>query len=71
MAKKQAEKSEQKKITIRQVRSLIGTIPAHRTIVRSLGLRRPNHTIERPDTPAVRGAVAKVPYLVHIVEEVP
>lgn len=70
MAKK-AEKLEQKKITLRQVRSLIGTIPAHRIIVKSLGLRRPNHTIERPDTPAVRGAVAKVPYLVQIVEDAP
>jgi len=60
---------EVKTIRIRQVKSGIGTKAGHREVLRSLGLRRIRHEVERPDTPAVRGAVAKVRYLVEIVEE--
>jgi large subunit ribosomal protein L30 len=60
--------SDTKTIKIRQVRSVIGTQRKHREILRGLGLRRIRHTVERQDTPAVRGAVAKVPYLVEIIE---
>jgi len=38
--------------------------------VRSLGLRRLHQTVERPDTPAVRGMVDKVRHLLNV-EEVP
>jgi large subunit ribosomal protein L30 len=31
--------------------------------VRGLGLRRINHTVELEDTPAVRGMITKVGYL--------
>lgn len=58
-----------KKIRIRQVRSAIGTRREHREVLKSLGLRRIRHTVERPDTPAVRGMVAKVQYLLEIVGE--
>ena len=37
-------------------------------MLRSLGLRRIRHEVERHDTPAVRGMVAKVQYLLEIVE---
>lgn len=57
-----------KKIRIRQVRSSIGTRREHREVLRSLGLRRIRHEVEREDTPAVRGMVAKVGYLLEIVE---
>jgi large subunit ribosomal protein L30 len=57
-----------KKIKIRQVRSAIGTRREHREVLRSLGLRRIRHEVERVDTPAVRGMVAKVQYLLEIVE---
>ena len=68
MAKKN---DETKTIKIRQVRSVIGTRRRHREVLRSLGLRRIRHTVERQDTPAVRGMVAKVPYLVEILEDEP
>jgi large subunit ribosomal protein L30 len=58
-----------KTIRIRQVKSVIGTRREHREVVKGLGLRRIRDEVERPDTPAVRGMVAKVPYLVEIVEE--
>ena len=57
-----------KKIRIRQVKSSIGTRREHREVLKSLGLRRIRHEVEREDTPAVRGMVAKVGYLLEIVE---
>lgn len=53
-----------KKIRVTLVRSLIGTKQDHRATVRGLGLRRINHTVELEDTPAVRGMVRKVAYMV-------
>jgi large subunit ribosomal protein L30 len=60
--------TEGKMIRIRQVKSAIGTIRKHREVLRTLGLRRIRHEVVRPDTPAVRGAVAKVQYLLEIEE---
>lgn len=57
-----------KKIRIRQVRSAIGTRREHREVLKSLGLRRIRHEVEREDTPSVRGMLAKVGYLLEIVE---
>jgi large subunit ribosomal protein L30 len=67
MAKKKSD--EPKMLKIRQVKSVNGTKRPHREVVRSLGLRHPHHVVERPDTPAVRGMVNKVSYMVEIVEE--
>ncbi len=58
-----------KKISIRQVRSPIGYPRSQRQVLRGLGLRRIRHVVERPDTAAVRGMVAKIPHLVEIVEK--
>lgn len=63
MAKTQA-KTQGKTIKVTQVRSLIGTRPEHRASVRGLGLRRINHTVELADSPAIRGMINKVSYLV-------
>lgn len=63
MAKTQA-KTSGKTIKVTLVRSLIGTRPEHRASVRGLGLRRLNHSVELVDTPAVRGMINKVAYLV-------
>lgn len=53
-----------KKIKVTLVKSVIGTKQDHRATVRGLGLRRINHTAELQDTPAVRGMIKKVAYLV-------
>ena len=58
--------AETKKIKVKLVRSLIGTKGDHRMCVRGLGLRRINHTVEVIDTPANRGMINKVSYLVKI-----
>jgi large subunit ribosomal protein L30 len=53
-----------KTIKVKLVRSPIGCKQSHRDTVRGLGLRRVNSVRELQDTPAVRGMVNKVAYLV-------
>ena len=57
------------KIKIRLKGSPICTPEKHKVIVRSLGLKKLNRVVERPDTPAFRGMVKKVPHLLEIVSE--
>ncbi len=52
-----------KKIKLTLVRSLIGTKQSHRATIRGLGLRRMHSTSVLEDTPAVRGMINKVSYL--------
>jgi len=56
--------SEKKTVTVKLVRSVIGTRADHRATVRGLGLRGMNSTSVLEDTPAVRGMINKVRYLV-------
>ncbi|MCX7145214.1 MAG: 50S ribosomal protein L30 [Sulfuritalea sp.] len=53
-----------KKIKVTLVKSVIGTKQDHRATVRGLGLRRLNSSAVLEDTPAVRGMIRKVAYLV-------
>lgn len=52
-----------KTIKVTLVKSIIGTKRDHRATVRGLGLRRINHRVLLQDTPAVRGMIDKVAYL--------
>jgi large subunit ribosomal protein L30 len=54
-------------LKLKYVRSAICTPVKHKKVVQGLGFTRLNQVIERPDTPAIRGMVAKVPHLVEIV----
>ena len=54
----------EKTIKVTLVKGLMGTKQDHRATVRGLGLKRRNHTVELEDTPAVRGMINKVSYLV-------
>ena len=58
-----------KMIRIKWVRSGIGFTYHQKTIVRSLGLNKLNHTVVRPDTPQIRGIVAAIPHMLEIVPE--
>jgi large subunit ribosomal protein L30 len=60
----QAKTLTKKLLTVTLVKSVIGTKESHRACVRGLGLRRLNHTVQVEDTPAVRGMINKVYYLV-------
>jgi len=55
-----------KKITVKLVKSVIGTKQDHRATVRGLGLRKLNSSAELLDTPAGRGMIQKVQYLVKV-----
>ena len=55
-------------IRIEYYRSFIAAPKTHKAIVRSLGLRKLRQVVERPDNDSMRGAVAKVPHLLRIVE---
>ena len=55
-------------LRIQQVRSPIGRPQGQREALRTLGLRRIRHVVEREDTPAVRGVIAKIPHLVRVVD---
>ncbi len=56
------------KIQLKWVRSFICAPVKQKLVVKGLGFTRLNQVIERPDTAAIRGMVAKVPHLVEIVE---
>ena len=56
------------KLRIRLKRSTIGAPSKLKRVVSGLGLRRIGQVVERPDGPATRGMVAKVPHLVEVVE---
>ncbi len=58
---------QQKSIKVQLVRSPIGCKESHRATVRGLGLRKVNSVRELQDTPAVRGMINKIDYLVRIV----
>jgi large subunit ribosomal protein L30 len=55
-----------KKIKVTQMKGLRGALTEHKATVRGLGLRRIRHTVEREDTPSVRGMINKVSYLVKV-----
>jgi len=53
-------------LTVQLVKSVAGTREDHRATVRGLGLRKVNSTRTLEDTPAVRGMINKVAYLVKV-----
>ena len=61
--------NEKSTLRIEQVRSPIGYNKRQREVLRSLGLRRIRHVVERENTPAVRGMVKKISHLVRIIED--
>jgi len=59
-----APKPVAKTLKVTLVRSPIGTKQAHRACVRGLGLRKIRQSVVLPDTPATRGLINAVSYLV-------
>ena len=55
-----------KTVKITQVRSSIGALPRHKMCLKGLGLRRIHQSVELEDTPAVRGMINKVNYLLAV-----
>jgi large subunit ribosomal protein L30 len=59
--------ADKKTLTVKLVKSVAGTLQSHRDTVRGLGLRKLNSTRTLEDTPAVRGMINKVSYLVQVI----
>ena len=64
MAKAAKASAGGKTLKVTLVRSPIGTKVNHRLCVRGLGLRKLHQTVELQDTPAIRGMINTVNYLV-------
>lgn len=58
-----------KTLKLTYYRSAIGRSKDQKETVRSLGFRRLNQTVEKPDNPSVRGMVYKVRHLVRVEDE--
>jgi large subunit ribosomal protein L30 len=60
--------ADKKTMKVTLVRSMNGRLKNHQACVRGLGLRRMHHTVEVEDTPATRGMVNAVSYMVKVEE---
>ena len=64
-----AKKKEEKKLRIKQVRSIIGGTEKQRAVLRSLGLTRMQQEVVHPANPAIQGMINKIPHLLQVTEE--
>lgn len=62
-------KAKSKGLKVTLVRSTAGRLQAHKDCVRGLGLRRLRHSVVVQDTPAIRGMIDKVSFLVAVEEQ--
>ena len=65
-AKPKKKTSKKGILKLKLVKSLIGSTKRQRETVRGLGLRRIRHSVERQDTPEIRGMVTKVLHLLEV-----
>lgn len=56
------------KLRVKYVKSAIGYSQDQKDTIRSLGLRKLQHTVEVEDNPAMRGMIHKVRHLVQVEE---
>jgi len=56
------------KLNITRVKSMIGRPEKHRKVLRGLGLRKLNKTVQLEDTPSIRGMIHTVSHLVKVEE---
>jgi large subunit ribosomal protein L30 len=68
MTKQTKPEASGKKIKVTLVKGLTATKHKHRESVKGLGLKRRSHTVELADTPAIRGMINRVSYLVKVEE---
>jgi len=58
--------AKKKTVKVTLVKSPIGTLPKHKLCLKGLGLRRMHQSVEVEDTPAVRGMINKVNYMLAV-----
>jgi large subunit ribosomal protein L30 len=66
MTKQKKPADSGKKIKVTLVKGLRGTLQTHRESVKGLGLRHRQHSVTVQDTPAIRGMINKVSYLLKV-----
>ena len=54
------------KLKVTQVRSVIRRPATQKSVMKALGLRKMNQTVELDDTPTVRGMINKVQHLIAV-----
>lgn len=62
-------KAKKKTVKVTLVKSPIGKLPRHKLCLRGLGLRRIRQSVEVEDTPAVRGMINKIDYMLAVEDE--
>ncbi len=60
--------SKKSTVTVKQIKSSIGTHKDHRATLRGLGLRKINSQRTLVDTPCVRGMIRKISYMVEVIQ---
>jgi large subunit ribosomal protein L30 len=60
--------SDKKQLTVTLKKSIAGRLQSHQQCVKGLGLRRLHHTVVVEDTPATRGMIDAINYLVEVKE---
>jgi large subunit ribosomal protein L30 len=60
--------ADKKMMKVTLVRSAHGRLESHKACVRGLGLRRMHHTVAVEDTPATRGMLNRIAYLLKVEE---
>ena len=68
MAQARSRKKAPASLAITLVRSPIGRPAMHKLVAKGLGFRKLNQTVIRPDTPAIRGMIAKIKHMVAVKE---
>ena len=61
-----AKKDTGATVKVTLIKSVIGRLESHRATVKGLGLRRMHQTVELHDTPAIRGMINKINYLLKV-----
>ena len=57
-----------RRIRIRQVRSAVGRQKIQRRTLEALGIRKHQQSVVHEDTPAIRGMIARIEYLLEVTE---
>ena len=57
-----------KKLKIKQIKSLIGSQPKHKRTMKAIGFRHNQQTLEKADSPQLRGMLFQVRHLVSVEE---
>ncbi len=55
-------------LKVTQVKSKIGSTKRQKKNLEALGIKRMNHSVEKEDTPQIRGMIKKVEHLIEVEE---